>query len=286
MLNLYHLKYFYDAAMSESLLSAAQINHVSSQAISQAIQSLERNLNLKLLIHQKNRFRLTPQGEKLRNEAMKLLTAATTLKSELERESGKIVGNIELASTGSVFHYMLNPILGDYIRDNSDVALKMQLAPTSKVIDYLSRDQVAMGAVLFDSRIRPYENIELFKGRYTLISKDPKVDLGNTSFFIKEEGPESWDFEKKYFQQFKKYPTFRGIMGSWESMLDFVDSGLGVGLIPDFIHSRTRRKFAQPQMEMPLTDYKIVLAFKSREHLPDACKNFLEFFESRALAVN
>lgn len=286
MLNLYHLKYFYDAAMSESLLSAAQINHVSSQAISQAIQSLERNLNLKLLIHQKNRFRLTPQGEKLRNEAMKLLSAANSLKSELERESGKVVGNIELASTGSVFHYMLNPMLSDFIRDNSDVALKMQLAPTSKVIDYLSRDQVAMGAVLFDSRIRPYESVDLVKGRYTLISKDVNVDLGNTDFFIKEEGPESWDFEKKYFQQFKKYPSIKGVMGSWESMLDFVDSGLGVGLIPDFIHSRTRRKFAQPKMEAPLTDYRIVLAFKSREHLPDACKNFLDFFESRTLNVN
>ncbi len=280
MLNLYHLKYFYDAAMSESLLSAAQINHVSSQAISQAIQSLERNLGLKLLIHQKNRFRLTSQGEKLRNEAMKLLNAADTLKSELEKENGKIVGNIEIASTGSVFHYILNPLFSDFIRQNDDVGLKAQLAQTSKVIDYLSRDQVAMGAVLFDSRIRPYESVELVKGRYTLISKGP-VDLAAADFFIKEEGPESWDFEKKYFQQFKKYPDIRGITGSWESMLDFVDAGLGVALIPDFIFSRTRRKFFEPPMSQALTDYKIVLAFKSREHLPDACKNFLEFFESR-----
>lgn len=266
--------------MSESLLSAAQINHVSSQAISQAIQSLERNLGLKLLIHQKNRFRLTPQGEKLRNEAMKLLKVADSLRSELERETGKVVGNIEVASTGSVFHYLLNPLLGEFIKANNDVALKTQLAPTSKVIDYLSRDNVAMGAVMFDSRIRPYECIDLAKGKYTLLSKGP-VNLEEMSFFIKEEGPESWDFEKKYFQQFKKYPNIRGIMGSWESMLDYVDSGLGVGLIPDFIRTRTRRKFYEPTLNVPLTDYKIVLAFKSREHLPDACKNFLEFFESR-----
>lgn len=282
MLNLYHLKYFYDASMSESLLSAAQINHVSSQAISQAIQSLERNLGLKLLIHQKNRFRLTPQGEKLRNEAMKLLNAAGTLRSELERESGKVVGNIEVASTGSVFHYLLNPLLGEYLGLNSEVGLKAQLAPTSKVIDYLSRDQVSMGAVLFDSRIRPYESVELVKGHYTLISKGP-VKLDEVDFFIKEEGPESWDFEKKYYQQFKKYPNIRGIMGSWESMLDFVDTGVGVALIPDFIHSRTRRKFHEPALTLALSEYKIVLAFKSREHLPDACKNFLAYFENKIL---
>jgi DNA-binding transcriptional LysR family regulator len=282
MLNLYHLKYFYDAAQSESLLSAAQVNHVSSQAISQAIQSLERNLGLKLLIHQKNRFRLTSQGEKLRCEAMKLLNAANILKSELEKETGKVVGNIELASTGSVFHYILNPLLGEYIKNNTDVALKAQLAPTSKVIDYLSRDNVAMGAVLFDSRIHPYECVELAKGRYTLLSKGP-VDLAAVDFFIKEEGPESWDFEKKYFQQFKKYPNIRGVMGSWESMLDYVDNGLGVGLVPDFIRTRTRRKFYEPVLSVPLTDYRIVMAFKSREHLPDACKNFLDFFESRTI---
>ncbi len=197
MINLYHLKYFYDAAVSESLLSAAQVNHVSSQAISQAIQSLERNLGLKLLVHQKNRFRLTPHGEKLKNEALKLLKVADSLKSELERESGKVAGSIELASTGSVFHYLLNPLLGEFVRDNSDISLKTQLAHTSKVIDYLSRDQVAMGAVMFDSRIRPYESVELVKGRYTLISKSKEVDLSEAHYFIKEEGPETWDFEKK-----------------------------------------------------------------------------------------
>ena len=282
MLNLYHLKYFYDAAMSESLLSAAQINHVSSQTISQAIQSLERTLNTKLLSHQKNRFQLTPQGEKLRSEAMKLIKAADSLRGEIEREGGKTVGNIEIASTGSVFHYLMNPILGNYVRENPDVALKTQLAPTSKVIDYLSRDQVSLGAVLFDSRIRPYESIDLVNGRYTLISKGP-VKLEEADFFIKEEGPESWDFEKKYFKQFKRYPNTRGIMGSWESILDYVDSGLGVGLIPDFIHSRTKRKFFEPHLEAPLTDYKIVLAFKSRDHLPDACKSFLNYFEKKLL---
>ena len=282
MLNLYHLKYFYDASTSESLLSAAQLNHVSSQAISQAIQSLERNLGLKLLVHRKNKFRLTPQGEKLKNEAMKLLRAANALRGELDREKGKLVGSIEMASTGSVFHYLINPILGDFIRDNPDIALKTQLAQTSKVIDYLGRDQVALGAVMFDSRIRPYESIELVKGKYALISKTA-VKLENVDFFIKEEGPESWDFEKKYFQQFKKYPNVRGVMGSWESILDYVDLGLGVGLIPDFIHTRTRRKFFEPALATPLTDYKIVLAFKSREHLPEACKTFLSYFESKNL---
>ena len=166
------------------------------------------------------------------------------------------------------------------MRNNPDISLKTQLATTTKVIDHLSRDQVALGAVMFDSRIRPYECVELAKGRYTLISNGP-VNLEEASFFIKEESPESWDFEKKYFQQFKKYPNIRGIMGSWESILDYVSSGLGVGFIPDFIRNHTRREFFESTLNQPLTDYKIVIAFKSHEHLPDACKSFISLFDHK-----
>ena len=95
------------------------------------------------------------------------------------------MGNIEIASTGSVFHYILNPLLSEFLKKNTDVALKTSLAPTSKVIDYLSRDNVALGAVLFDSRIHPYDSVELVKGRYTLLSKGP-VKLDEMDFFIKE----------------------------------------------------------------------------------------------------
>lgn len=70
-------------------------------------------------------------------------------------------------------------------------------------------------------------------------------------------------------------------MGSWESILDYVDSGLGVGMVPDFIKTRTKRKFHEPTLNSPLNDYKIVIAFKSREHLPEACKSFINQLEKK-----
>lgn len=280
MLNLYHLKYFYDAATADSLLSAAQMNHVSSQAVSQAISSLETNLGIKLLEHKKNRLQLTAQGERLRDEAVKLLKQAEAVRGVVEKRPDKPSGTVKIAASSSVFHYILNRLLGKFVAGHEDVVVKSFHLPSAKIIDYLSRDQTEIGVLLHDSRLGAFETIEILEGEFVLISKGD-VDLENARFFVKEEGPESWDFEKKYFKQYKKNPYIKGVLGSWETILDYVELGLGVGIIPGFINQRKRVKFKEPTLASKLSRYKIVVAFKARENLSEASELFIRALEEQ-----
>ena len=62
MFNLFHIKYFLDAARLGSVAAAAKENHVSSPGVSQAIRRLEEQLGDTLLTHRKNHFELTAMG--------------------------------------------------------------------------------------------------------------------------------------------------------------------------------------------------------------------------------
>ena len=65
MVNLYYLKYFVDACDSGSLAKAAQLNLVSSSAISQSIKWLEDYYQVELIEHGKNKFIVTQIGEEV-----------------------------------------------------------------------------------------------------------------------------------------------------------------------------------------------------------------------------
>ncbi len=60
--NLNHLKYFSDAVDLGSISAAAQKNLVTHPAVSRAIGVIENQLGLKLLVHKKKTFEVTPAG--------------------------------------------------------------------------------------------------------------------------------------------------------------------------------------------------------------------------------
>ena len=57
-MNIYHLKYFIDAARFQSVSLSAKENLVSHSAVSQAIKSLEAHFEVNLVFHSKRLFQL------------------------------------------------------------------------------------------------------------------------------------------------------------------------------------------------------------------------------------
>lgn len=69
------LKYFQSVVRLGSFSAAAEENFISQSAISQQVQSLERELGFALLVRKNRSFSLTPAGEYFYRKSL-LLTAA------------------------------------------------------------------------------------------------------------------------------------------------------------------------------------------------------------------
>ena len=93
------LKYFQSVVRLGSFSAAAEENFISQSAISQQVQSLERELGFALLVRRNRSFSLTPAGEYFYRKSL-LLTAdcdrmcaeaAKIAKGEAEQEFSRIV---------------------------------------------------------------------------------------------------------------------------------------------------------------------------------------------------
>ena len=102
MLNLYHLKYFCDAVFAGSLSGAAQINHVSHSAISQAIRTLEQNLGCELLVHSKRRFDLTESGHRIYRDAVSVFDATHRLQFPQSESSSHLGGPLRIGLSHTI----------------------------------------------------------------------------------------------------------------------------------------------------------------------------------------
>lgn len=77
------MKYFLAVVDCRSFTEAAEECYISQSAISQQIDALEKELGVQLIIRQKRRFELTPEGEFLYEYCRKLVNDADNLKKRL-----------------------------------------------------------------------------------------------------------------------------------------------------------------------------------------------------------
>lgn len=85
------IRYFQSVVRNNSFSEAAEECHISQSAISQQIQSLERELGFSLLVRKNRRFELTPAGEHFYQKSLILIADY----ERICRESMKIAHNDE-----------------------------------------------------------------------------------------------------------------------------------------------------------------------------------------------
>src|SRR5438045_176762 len=101
-LNLNQLKYFFDAATEQSVAKAAKLNFVSQPAVSQAIRKLGESLSAPLLVHGKNRFQLTEEGNLVFKKCQEIFTKVSDMCNDLKSSQHDFTGALRFATSQSV----------------------------------------------------------------------------------------------------------------------------------------------------------------------------------------
>src|SRR5689334_21141632 len=109
--NLNLLRYFYDAARAGSVTLAAEKNHVSRPAVSQAILRLEKTLGFKLTRHTKRQLVLTDKGHLVARQCEAIFSAVDHLGVEIAKSENKFTGTISLALSQSLAEPYVFPLM-------------------------------------------------------------------------------------------------------------------------------------------------------------------------------
>ncbi len=118
-------RYFIAAATTGQFSTAAISEHVSQSAITNAVQSLERRLKLKLFDRLPHGVALTPEGQVFFHHASHVMDAVNDALNHATLKPQAMQGTIRLAATYTVLGYFLPDLLSRYKRSYPNVEIDL-----------------------------------------------------------------------------------------------------------------------------------------------------------------
>ena len=235
--NLYHIRYFQTAAELGGIAAAAKKLGVSQPAISQAIRKLEEVLECPLLIHTRNRFKLTEEGKLLVHKSESLMKLVTELKGDLKGLKKEPSGVLTIATSSSVAFYFLPALLKSLTDAYPKIRPSLQLGNAQDIIGLVRGGQCELGILIDDGGLSGLERKLLRKGSFRCITANNAPPSQSPRFLVTRESPGLYELSKAYRRHSGKNAEIAMEVESWEVIARMAELGLGVAFVPDFIAS-------------------------------------------------
>lgn len=284
-MNIYHLKYFIDAARLGSVSKSAELNRVSHSAVSQAIKGLEQTFEAKLIYHSKRRFQLTPQGEQCLVEGERILNVVQATRESLQRSSKEVTGSLVIWAPQSLVVDSLYRALDSYRQKYPRVKIKLLPGPASAVRGAIAEGKGHIGMLLDDSFIDQFESASIKKGHFVLVSKKKGQSLEKSGFLVTAESKvEVVHLRKTYKSKFKKELPIEMEVMSWGVIKNLVEKNLGIGYVPDYCVDHELSTGKLHKLNPPGTpfQYTVKAIWAKNRHLHQNAKLFLELLKAEA----
>lgn len=145
------LRYFVTIVDCASIQQASKALFVSQQALSQSVQSLEKEYSVKLLLRTSKGVSLTTEGMRFYDAAMRILAIETELRSSLEQDSNTkddpahLVVGIPFILKRSFFPRIISRLK----KESPHLTIDFVDMPGTKVIEAVREERVDAGVLNF-----------------------------------------------------------------------------------------------------------------------------------------
>lgn len=254
-MNLYFLKYFYDAVRLKSVSQAAQENHVTKSAISQGIVQVEKWLQVPLLTHQRNKIKTTPQGDILHESCRAIFQQIEELQFSLKSSQDEYRGSLTLACSHSIGLTLLPDVLNQFRKIAPKVSVQVLFGHTGNVKQWLQLSQVEVGLVLDNDDLSRFILEPIYKGKFAIfesIHRNPDEPI--TSCIFAPARVEVFAAKQAFLQQYGYELKTDMEICSWEVIASLISSNQGVGLIPDYylLHPERSTQIRQSSVDVAI----------------------------------
>lgn len=300
MFDFRQLRYFVAVAEELSFTQAAIRLHLSQPPLSQQIQSLEKDLGVRLLERNKRNVALTEPGRVFLEEARQILAKADEARSHVVAAAAGFSGQLRLAYTVSVsFHPALPQTLLRYGQIAPNVGLQLSEMYTQLQFDALLAGQIDVGFV----RDEPKRSQDARKLRLNVIDREPLLialpsghPLANRcSVRLAEVAGDAFVSQPRELAAtlYDRLVTLAARAGfeprigqhaqQINGLLALVAAGLGLALVPATMRSVRLAGVSYVPLEDPDAYLLLAVACRSDDHSP-ALQQFLSTVAEAAVA--
>jgi len=168
MMDFAALRAFICVAEHQSFSMAANVLFLSQSAISKRISGLESTLNCKLFDRIGRKTLLTEAGLALLPRAHHILTAIEDSHHAIHNLTGKIAGEVKIATSHHIGLHRLPPVLKTYIHRYHDVSLDMRFLNSEAACHSVEQGEVDLAIITLP--LHQHNKLS-----YTPLWKDPLV---------------------------------------------------------------------------------------------------------------
>ncbi|HET6346412.1 MAG TPA: LysR family transcriptional regulator, partial [Myxococcota bacterium] len=237
MLNLYHVRYWLDAAALGSLAAAARHNHVSQSAVGQAVRALEQSLGLNLTTHERHAFALTEAGRTLLEPCAQLLAVAERVVALGETLQEGVRGPLDIGMTHTVAASLFSPVAGQLRAEYPQVALSLALGNSQVIRGWLADGTVHLGLYVDDDATAAVERYVVRRGSYVLfVRRGTRPAVAESGLIVtRRDRPEVRAMVRGLSEHLGRPVPIRYEIVSWEVIKSYVLADAGCGLCPDYM---------------------------------------------------
>lgn len=137
-----HLRYMIVLGEQGSINKAAEIVHISPQAMGTAIRNLEKRLDLDLFERTYHGVRLTAAGREIVEITRRYLEECAKLRDKYCLESEREVQQLRVAAVPYVVHNLLPQMLPKFYRLHPDIQLLIEEMDINTILDSLNSGEI------------------------------------------------------------------------------------------------------------------------------------------------
>ncbi|WP_323989429.1 LysR family transcriptional regulator [Nguyenibacter sp. L1] len=279
---------FLQVVRSGTLSAAARQIGQSPSALSRQTTSLERALGVALFHRTTRSLTLTEVGHEVYRQASDIERAGHDLVAWVSALRAQPQGLLRVTAPVTLGRVILTPQIGRFIKDYPNISVDL----------FLSDRPVDLGAEAFDLAIRvtpsppvDYVARELGHLQYILVGAKHNLvrvpthppELADETLLFPSDGDFRSDLTLRNGEQIiTQQITPRLMINNTDAMVDAVEQGVGIGLLPTFVANKLIRegRLVRVLLEWNVhsnVDTRIYILSPQRKWLPRKSRTFLDF---------
>ncbi|MGL5415658.1 MAG: LysR substrate-binding domain-containing protein [Clostridium sp.] len=237
-MNFRKLRIFYETAMELNMTKVGRKLYISQPSVSQAIQELEAELEVKLFDRIGKKIKLTNEGEVYLNYVRRILNLYEEGVDKIRSIKESRSGDIKIGASTTIGIYVLPTIIKKFNSKYKDIQISLIIDNTENIEGLILRNEIDFAFV--EGNVHSDEiNVEKFwDDRLVFISEKDRV-IEDDEFkkgvplIMREKGSGTRETIETVFikKNIELIPTME--LGSTEAIKRSVESGMGFGCVSE-----------------------------------------------------
>ena len=250
-MTLVQLEYLLAVAEHGNFTLAAEKSHLTQPTLSMQIQKLEEQLGVKIFNRNTKPITTTSVGEKIVAQSKLILAEAQRMQDVVDYEKGVVGGAFSLGIIPTVMPTLLPMFLNTFVKKYSKVDLKIEEHTTENMIALIDEGHLDAGIVATPLKKDKLKEYPLFYEPFVGYvppnhplhkNKDLHIeDLEFADLLVLEDGHCFRNHVLNLCQLNRKNNPFDIKSGSFETLVNLSDEGLGMTLLP-YLNTQTLPK--------------------------------------------